>query len=118
MFLNRALNSAVLTDGMARYISSTIAPNSYAAIGIRTRVSQNCRVAPDWDLSEALPTEVHGRGKQKMNVHRAFLQQRKNIFVRNSLKYFLDGPMRPRFLIFGLFLTLIGRNVFIMAVGI
>ena len=43
-----------LTDGVARYFSTTI-PNSYAATGIRTHVS---RVAPDWDLSDALPTEL------------------------------------------------------------
>ena len=56
-YLICALNSAILTQ--AWYFSSTIVPNSYAAIGIRTHVS---RVSPDWDLSYALPTELHGRG--------------------------------------------------------
>ena len=46
---------------MARYffLSSTIVPNSYAATGIRTHVS---RVAPDWNLSDALLTDLHGHG--------------------------------------------------------
>ena len=56
LFPNRALNSA--TDGVARYISSTIDFNSYAATGTRT----HGRVAPDWDLPDALLTELHGRG--------------------------------------------------------
>ena len=40
-------------------IFSTIVPNSYATTGIRT----HSRVAPDWDLSDAVPTELHGRGQ-------------------------------------------------------
>ena len=58
-FPNRALNSAVLTDGAARYyFSSTIIPNSYAPTVIRTHGI----VAPDWDVLDTLPTELHGRG--------------------------------------------------------
>ena len=52
---NRALNFAWLG-----IFSSTIVPNS-AATGIRTPVSQYGRVAPEWNLLEALPTELHGR---------------------------------------------------------
>ena len=53
---NRALNFAWLG-----IFSSTIVPNSSAATGIRTHVSQYGGVAPDWNLLEALPTELHGR---------------------------------------------------------
>ena len=51
---NRALNSAILTQmvWIGIFLSSTIIPNSSAATRIRTHVS---RVAPDWDLSDALP---------------------------------------------------------------
>ena len=38
--------------------SSTIIPNSYAATVIRTHGI----VAPDWDVLDTLPTELHGRG--------------------------------------------------------
>ena len=47
------------------FLSSTIVPSSYAATGIQTHVS---RVAPDWDLTDALPTELHGRGKMLNNL--------------------------------------------------
>ena len=37
---------------------STIVPNSYAATVIRIHGI----VAPDWDVLDNLPTELHGRG--------------------------------------------------------
>ena len=49
--------------------SSTIVPNSYAATGIRTHDSQCGRVAPDWDLSDALPTEIHDCGHRDLSLH-------------------------------------------------
>ena len=59
-FPKRALNSAVRTQmaWLGLFLSTNV-PNSYAATGIRTHIN---RVAPGWDLSDALPTELHSRG--------------------------------------------------------
>ena len=59
LFPNLALNSAVLNRWRGLdFFQSTIIPNAYEATGIQT----HARVAPDWDLLDALPTELHGRG--------------------------------------------------------
>ena len=50
-------NFAILTQmaWLGIFLSSTIVPYSYAATGNQTLVR---RVAPDWDLSDALPAEM------------------------------------------------------------
>ena len=76
----RHLNSAILTQmaWLGIFFSSTIVPNSYTVTGIRTHVSG---VAPDWDLSDALPTELHVEANYQSSYYallRLFMQVLEN----------------------------------------
>ena len=87
LFPNRAHNFASLSQ-MGWLGFSFIYNRSYTATGIQTHVS---RVAPDWDLSDALPTELHGRGLKK-----SWRPSDKENSMRLTLLAFSLLRMRPR----------------------
>ena len=91
LFPNWALNSAVLTQlallGINLHQQSFLTPMPRQGIE-PTSVS---RVAPDWDLSDALPTELHGRGLKK-----SWRPSDKENSMRLTLLAFSLLRMRPR----------------------